>query len=355
MRSPMSYVLRGTHARPKNHRRRARAEAGIGEVLNPTEGAYTKEEMLQAAAAEGLQANSALFDRWVALGLLDAARAEGRGYGRGVLRTWPEGQLQLWRTILSQRQRGVARPRTLANVPVSLWLFWGEDYVPLRQVCRALETYAEIGRTAPRHDYRESARTLVRDFAAPQANRHAKEALIDVLTESARTGRLDEDGLQRLAVAVVGPTDHAQQADGPRVAGSIRAQFAARASFHSFKDYHLRWARAMYLFASEDYSRTRSTLASDPRFGHIHGPYDFEHALSRACQDVLYILGLSLVVPPNPSLPEFLRLEAWRDGRAHLEVAAALEVSRLWLPGGQMAGGLSLEARFWTDGLTNPG
>jgi hypothetical protein len=154
------------------------AEAGIGEVLNPTYYAYTKAQMLQAAAAEGLPANGPLFDRWITLGLLDAARAAGRGYGRGVLRTWPEGQLQLWRTLLSQRQRGVTRPRTLANVPVALWLFWGEDYVPLRQVRRALETYAEIGRAAPRHDYREAARTLVRDLATPKADPHAKEALI---------------------------------------------------------------------------------------------------------------------------------------------------------------------------------
>jgi hypothetical protein len=331
-----------------------RAEVGIGEVLNPTDGAYTKSEMLRIAAAENLRATGALFDRWVTLGMLDSAKAEGRGYGRGVLRTWPEGQVQLWQTLLRQRERGVVRPRVLANVPVGLWLYWGEDYVPLRQVRRALETFAEVGSPAPRHDYRASARSLVRDFSAPTADHRAKEALLDALVDSAKSGKLDDDTIERLAVAVVGPEDRSQQADGPRLAGMLIAQFAARTEFASFQDYHFRWARAFYLFASEDYSRTRSELAADPRFGHIHGSYDFEHALNRACHDVLFILGLSLVVPPNPSLPEFLSLEAWRDGRAQLEVQTEIELSRLWLPSGQMAGGLGVQARFWTDPPLRP-
>jgi hypothetical protein len=318
-------------------------------VLKPTEGAYTKAEMLRASEERGLPANTALFDRWVALGLLDSAESRSRGRGGGVWRTRAEGQLQLWLLLLSQRQRGARSPRVLANVPVGLWLLWGEDYAPVRQVRRALETFAEVGRSAPRHDYRASARTLVRDFAAPSADHRAKEALVDLLVDSARTGTLDEAELERLLIAVVGPSDPSQQADGPRVAGILRAQFTARTRFASFEDYHLRWARAMYLFASEDYSRARPALAADPRFGRTHGPYDLEHVLNRACQDVLLILGISLVVPPSPTLPDSLTLGAWREGRAHLEAEASEELSPLWLPDGQVAGRVRMNVRIWSD------
>lgn len=318
-------------------------------MLNPPgpEERYTKAEMLVEAARAGLVANEALFDRWVTAGLLDSARADGRGKGRGVLRTWPEPQRKLWLTLLGKRGE-VTSLRALANAPVFMWLIWGDSYVPQRQAQRALETFAEVNRRSPRHDYRAAARALVRSVAAPKADHRSKDALADALTAAGVSKRFNP-AIERLLTAVVGPDDPAAQTDGPRLAGILEAQWAARADFAEFEPWRFRWARAMYLFSQFDYGRARPYLASDPRFGHLHRPFDFENLLSGACHELLLILGLSRLRPPATTLPEILTFAPWEEGSGHIETSVHPEYSRLWTPRGMPMRGLGIEARIWLD------
>ncbi len=116
---------------------------------------YSRDEMLRAVAAKGFQASPRLVTDWVGLGLLDRPTRRGRGRGRGIEATWPENQLRLFLVLLGHRRRGV-HVGPLANVPVWLWLAWGEDYVPLRQARRALSTWLAADEKAPanRGDFR---------------------------------------------------------------------------------------------------------------------------------------------------------------------------------------------------------
>ena len=315
---------------------------GISEVLISEGSRFTKEEMLRLAASAGLPADGTLFDRWVTQGLLDAAQTEGRGYRSGVLRTWPGGQAQLWLTLLSKRREG-AKPRDLANGPVFIWLLWGEDYVPLRQVRRVVETWAEVGRKAPRHDYRHAARRLVKDVAAPGVDHHARDALVEALVDSARARDLDEERVEALVRRVVGARDASAEVDGPRIFESLRAQFAGVRTFAKFGNAEFKWARALYLVASQSYARDWPQLAADPRFGRLYEPYDAAHIVNGAAGRIVFILGLSEVMPPSASLPEVLTLDAWRSDRVHLGTNVEQQRSPIWTPAGYPVTGLHIE------------
>jgi hypothetical protein len=316
-------------------------------VLNPPgpERRYTKAEMLAVAAGAGLRANEALFDRWVTAGLLDFAQTVGRGKGRGILRTWPESQRNLWLTLLGKR-REITSLRTMANGPVFMWLMWGDSYVPQRQAQRALETWAEVTRRSPRHGYHASARGLVRSLAAPKADKRATSALIDALADMFAARRYNP-AIERLLVAVVGPSDASAQTDGPRVAGILEAQMRAREDFATFKTWRFGWARAMYLMSQLDYSRAQPYLATDSRFGHLNKRFDVEYLFGSACNDMLLILGLSQMHPPPATFPDVLTFAPWEEGRGHIETKVLPSYSGLWTPRGAPMTALGIEARIW--------
>lgn len=314
---------------------------------------YTQADLLAEARERGYVVSSGQIERWVTLGLLDHAERRGLGRGRGVRWTWPETQRRLWLTLLDKR-RATQQVRALANVPVAIWLYWGEAYVPLGQVRRALETYSEVGKAARRHDYRRAARSLVRSVARPGADPRAKSALVDQLVVAAQTRGLDIAAIAPLVQEVVGGVDPSAQLDGPRAIGMLQAQWAAVTRFFELTDAHFRWARAFLLYAQADYSQVRPSLASDPRFGAMHHPFDFEHLANSACQDVLFVLGMALLAPPAPQLPEPLQLDPWLQGRVHLDTSVEVVQSPLLLPHGVGGDRLAVDVTIRLDPPDGP-
>src|SRR5947207_3156341 len=98
---------------------------------------YTLEQLVGAGMDAGFEPTTRLAKDWASLGLLDHARRRGRGRGKGVEGTWPESQKELFLLLLAKRPE-VKRIATLCNVPVAIWLLWGDDFVPLRQARLAL-------------------------------------------------------------------------------------------------------------------------------------------------------------------------------------------------------------------------
>jgi len=286
----------------------------------------------------------------VTLGLLDAARPGGRGPGggRGGHWTWSANQRRLWLTLLDKR-RGTDQPRALANLVVSVWLYWGEDFIPIRQLQRVLETYAEVRKSRRRHDYRSSARTLVSRIARPGAKARNKAALVDLLVDGAWNRALEDDLVKPLLLDVAGPADPGAQLDGPRAHLILAAEWAAVTKFQKLTDAHFRWARAFVLVTQADYALTRPELAADGRFGALHQPFDFEHIANTACQDVLFVLGMALTAPPAATVPEALQLRPWLEERAHLETKVALRQSPLLLPPGTAGDRLAVEVTIRID------
>lgn len=281
------------------------------------DGGFTRAELVAAARAAGHPIDEKLIDRWVTAGLLNLAQSSGRGDRRGVERRWPDSQRLLLLRLLDQHR--TARELTsLANVPVIVWAIWGDDFVPLRQVRRALETYARVDPRRKPYRGRAWARKLVTRIAKPGTTGHQRDALADALLRALERDALDDPDLARRFADVVGPADPAAQADGPRMLSTIRAQWAGRARFAEFTDGHFRWARAFFLYAQADYSVARPVLAADPRFGRLHQPFTLQAIANEACHTVLLLLGLSVTAPVDENLQPPLQLAPWLEGRARL-------------------------------------
>src|SRR5262245_40363698 len=103
--------------------------------------------MLQAARDAGFSPTGRLMTDWVSLGLLDQAHRRGLGRGKGTAATWPEEQLRLFLVLLQQRET-VKRMISLCNIPVGIWLWWGDRFVPLGQARRALRTWSGVASPA---------------------------------------------------------------------------------------------------------------------------------------------------------------------------------------------------------------
>jgi hypothetical protein len=102
---------------------------------------WTASEMMTVARDRGYPVTRRLITDWVSIGLLDKAkrRPKGRGSTSGV---WSENQANLFWTLLEKR-RNQSQVAALANVPIYFWLNWGDEYVPQRQLRRAMRTWAK--------------------------------------------------------------------------------------------------------------------------------------------------------------------------------------------------------------------
>ena len=97
----------------------------------------TIEDMVADATAAGYQATERLIRDWTQHGLLDypQKRPAGKGHGSAPA-LYPASQRNLLLTLLYHRPgKNIS---SLARIPVCIWMYWGEEYVPLRQAHRAL-------------------------------------------------------------------------------------------------------------------------------------------------------------------------------------------------------------------------
>lgn len=297
---------------------------------------HTQAELVAAARAAGFSIDEKLIERWVGAGLLDTAQMDGRGDRKGVGRRWPDSQRDLLLSLLGHHRTARELP-TLANVPVIVWAIWGEDFVPLRQVRRALETYARVdGRRRPWRG-QAWARKLVTRIARPGTSGAQRDALAEALLHALEHESLDDPALARRFADVVGPADPRAQSDGPRMLAIIKAQWTGRARFYEFCDAHFRWARSFFLCAQADYAVARPVLAADPRFGRLHQPFTLETIANEACHSILLLLGMTVTTPIDEELAPPLQLAPWLEGRARLTTA----VTNV---GVQRSGGLAIPA-----------
>lgn len=310
---------------------------------------YTQAQLVAEARRRGYRISPKLIERWVTLGLIDQADATGRGRGKGVERRWPEHQRQLFLRLLDQHQHAHTM-RSLTNVPVLVWLLWGEDWVPLRQVRRCMETYCQATRDPRTFRGTAWAATLVRRLARPGTRGRDRELLADELLTLVRTGELHETDLRHLLTEVVGPDDPAAQLDGRRAYEIVLAQWRLLTHFYELTDAHYGWARAWYLYGQADYATAHKELAADPRFGGLHEPFDFQHVANSAAENLRFILALALDPEgQDGGLPEALRLETWLAGRAHLRTDVNVHVSPLILPAGVPNAGLAIAVHIDVD------
>jgi hypothetical protein len=135
--------------------------------------------MVEHARQQGYPVKVRTLDDWIGRGLIGSPtrRPAGRGSAKA---TFSPNQARLFVELLRlhESHRPVA---FLANVPVWLWVHWGDGYVATPQARKALRTWAGYGATASTARVRATVRPLLTAPGAPKTTRAQRDRVIDTL------------------------------------------------------------------------------------------------------------------------------------------------------------------------------
>jgi hypothetical protein len=270
---------------------------------------HTKADLLDAAQAHGTPSTGRLITDWVGLGLLDKPVPRSRGRGKGVERTWSENQLRLFLVLLDKR-REVRHVAALCNVPVMLWLYWGTDYVPVRQVRKALRTYNRPLLATSARAARQNARRVIAQLGAPNMKRQDKTDLTNAIVTATGGGDFRRDALLDPARRIFDP-DNLGRRVGPQGAtiraeswvNVIEAKALAASILDDLDDDLFEQARLQHHAMMAHYVEQQPGFAQDPDIGETFQSPTLDWLANNACDQITTTIG-------------FLEL-ARRQGTAH--------------------------------------
>lgn len=261
----------------------------------------TIDDLIVDAHDRGFPATARFVYDWVGLGLLDHPQRRTRGPGLGSDKAlWPWTQRNLFRLLIDKRPQ-LKSISALCNVPVGIWLWWGESYVPTRQVQRALSTWAGKAGNVSKQTARRRAREMTDFLDDLDASRYQRRVLIDALSSTARDKRVDKS-LAEAVEQVFDPgsvgrtfgssrmpltTGHITGLIETRILGLERAQGPAPVE-------ELRRAWLLYRFGMKMYPADRQGLIETPLRPQDAAMWEeptWEHFLNNACYHVSVILG----------------------------------------------------------------
>jgi hypothetical protein len=271
----------------------------------------TIDDMVADAAASGYTITSRLIRDWTHQGLLDYPHKRPAGKGHGSVQAlYSASQRNLLLTLLQKRpEHNIS---SLAKIPVGIWMYWGDDYVPLRQGRQALITWIGDPR-ASKQRAREAARTILGQIDSPEATPRARRELLDVLTWANYTGQPDFEQVERAIRAVFEPdySKHIRKAIGHPSApfmtdsmiGVMKARLTAvtELTAGNVTDEALIQARDAHLFAYAEYVAKQPFLtAASPLGTHeLYAPVTADHTLSNCCNHLLAAIGLEIMHPAD--------------------------------------------------------
>lgn len=267
-------------------------------------------EVLETARSRGFAPTKRLLTDWVSHGLLDQPRRRGLGRGRGTEVVWAEEQMNLLLVLLGKR-KDVKRIAPLCNIPVWTWLWFGEQFVPLRQARRALETWTGAGERADSwKQARSSARELVSRFADQRASRASREHLADLIARTAYGRPFDRHEVLAAFRRVFDPIGDRAEIGFPGFTFRpesyvflIETRISALAGLRGqlFDDAAFLWAQRAYLENRVEYSALVPRIAEHTETAGVFLrqtdagvvlPPTLEDIVNHACADLLTLLGI---------------------------------------------------------------
>lgn len=258
----------------------------------PGKNAYTKQELIDVASAQGFKLTGRRIHDWVEVGLLAGPKRKGLGRGRGTACTWPDNQLRLLLTLLYKRENETGEIGTLANIPVWLWLEWGESYAPLSQVRKALATW-KARYIAPRSliKRRRAARQFTEILDHIITRKSDRKELIDKLADMQFRRKIDEGVLREWFRKVCGPINLGLVCLSVDL---IKARYLALNNLESFSGEEFEQARRHYVASVIDYWRTYPELSKLPQIGRrLEGrKKDDQERVNNACLSLITELGM---------------------------------------------------------------
>ncbi|HUY50976.1 MAG TPA: hypothetical protein VMV92_35605 [Streptosporangiaceae bacterium] len=271
-------------------------------------GPGTVDDLVADAAGAGHQITVRLIRDWTQAGLLDRPRKRPAGRGRGSSQAlYPENQRKLLLILLSKRPgNGIS---SLARIPVGIWMYWGDDYVPVRQARRAMLTWIGDPGVSLRQS-KETARAILGQLDSPRATPAARRALLKILTDVGHTGQLDADRLEAAVFDVFEPGNlKIRRAVGhpaaPLMVESVIEVMKARLTAVTYlRDDHVSddafyQARHAHLMAYAEYAVKQPAFAgtAPPRSPDMYEPVTAEKALNDCCAHLLTTIGLEIMYP----------------------------------------------------------
>ena len=251
-------------------------------------------------------------------GLLDKPQKRPAGKGHGSAQAlYAANQRNLLLTLLHHRPGN--NLSSLARIPVAIWVYWGEEWVPLRRARRALmrflgdpagKTYAQDAKRATRDRARAVAQAILGQLDNPAATARARRELLATVTDAAYTGDPDLGRLERAYRDVFEPGARLiRKAIGHPLApltiesmvGLTRARLAAVTALTegSVTDEALIQARDAHVFAYAEYAAKQRLLAATAPAGtgHFYEPVTGEDTLANSCGYLLTAIGLEMMYP----------------------------------------------------------
>jgi hypothetical protein len=262
------------------------------------DGYATADDLVADAQALDFPATRRLITDWVRLGLLDHPGRRSLGRGRGQAKAvWPPNQRRLFQELAKKRPT-VAQLGPLFNMPVYLWLSWGDDYVPLRQARRALATWAgKVGRPAWRQCM-ITAKQILAELDHAGAHPADSKALVEAIATVGYTNTLDREALLAAAKRVADPNNVGSTLwlPGPRMTPDgfvhlVEARTRALADLAHLSDTDFQSARRNFQASWHDYVDWRQHQ-SRPRAARLFASPPDAEAVNNACVNLLTLLGL---------------------------------------------------------------
>lgn len=274
---------------------------------------YTRDEMLGAARKGGFAPSKRLLSDWVSLGLLDQSTRRGLGRGKGTEATWPQQQLNLFLALLEKRPT-VSHIAPLCNLPVFLWLWFGDEFVSTRQARRALMTWGGANRhSSSWRAARAAAVNIAGQFAHPDANERALERFITAIARATYGAPFDAEAVLGAFRDVFDPHGENRSIGPPQVrfrpeyfVALVKARLAALEALRrdEVDDQAFEWARGEYQTTRREYEQLIPRIAEDPEAvqlffrttpaGVVVPDTTLDDVANHACADLLTLTGIYL-------------------------------------------------------------
>jgi hypothetical protein len=287
----------------------------------------TINDLISDADAAGHKITTRLIRDWTEQGLLDRPQKRPAGKGHGSAPAlYPANQRNLLLTLLHHRSGN--NISSLARIPVAIWMYWGEEWVPIRQARRALmrflgdptsRTYAQDARRASRDRARTVAQAILARLDNPAASPGARRELLTAVTDAVYTGEPDLERLGRayrdvfepgagMICKAIGHPSAPFTVDA--MIGLTEARLAAVKALTTgnVTDRALISARDAHVFAYAEYAAKQHLLAATAHSGtgQLYESVTADDTLSNCCGHLLTAIGLEIT---HPDTAEQLRRE----------------------------------------------
>jgi hypothetical protein len=261
---------------------------------------FTADDLVEEARRRGFaDVTHRLVVDWTQRGLIDQPWKSGRGpgEGRGTRKgTWNQFQRDLFLREVDQHNAEARKIATLCNIPVFVWEWWGDEWVPLRQVRRAMGTYCDTYRTSSARAGRYSARELaglLGKHGGSRELRRARQEFIELLAECAVVGRVSD--YHHAELVHRGRLVFAEDLPPDMIEGYLQlveAKLVAIAKVPGLTDEEWYWARHVYRMTRTGYAEDYPKLAENPAVSSRFEPPNLQETGNQACVDLLAMIGL---------------------------------------------------------------